>query len=334
MIVLLRAICLLLSAMGTPQAYASQAYRMIDLGVLPGDVYSAALGINSSGQVVGFSSGPQYTPYTHAFIWDAVNGMRDLGVLPGAYASIASDINDLGQVVGSSDDIGAFIWDSAGGMRKIDGMYEAEAINSLGQVVGSSQPAGVAGYARLWNPGSGVVDLYRASHAYGINNLGQVVGYGWDGAFIWDAAGGVRSLGTGHASSAQDINDLGQVVGSLKAAAFVWDADSGATVIPGLMTRACGINNAGQVVGYYFAPYYRDPGPEQGAYVWSESTGLIQLWPFSFAYDINDAGQIVGWSGGHAVMWELIPEPTSLAALGLGISGLGLAAFRRRRRRT
>jgi probable HAF family extracellular repeat protein len=50
-----------------------------DLGTIPGFQFSQALGINNAGQVVGRSDDPQQG--THAFIWDADNGMRDLNSL-------------------------------------------------------------------------------------------------------------------------------------------------------------------------------------------------------------------------------------------------------------
>jgi probable HAF family extracellular repeat protein len=85
---------------------------MQDLGTLPRDSFSRALGINDSGQVVGDS----YTAFSapHAFLWDAVNGIQDLGTLPGGGFSRALGINDNGQVVGSATtadgSYDAFVW--------------------------------------------------------------------------------------------------------------------------------------------------------------------------------------------------------------------------------
>jgi probable HAF family extracellular repeat protein len=97
---------------GTAQA---AGYTLIRLGDLPGGgYYSAAYGINDTGQVVGYSS--TATGY-RAFLWDASGGMQDLGDLPGGRdSSGARDINSSGQVVGFSEGAAgarAFLWGSA-----------------------------------------------------------------------------------------------------------------------------------------------------------------------------------------------------------------------------
>ena len=52
---------------------------LADLGVLPGDVYSVAFGLNDRGQVVGQSFGPNFSAI-RAFLWQ--NGvMVDLNTL-------------------------------------------------------------------------------------------------------------------------------------------------------------------------------------------------------------------------------------------------------------
>src|SRR5581483_6611707 len=86
---------------GSPNFHAflwTKRGGMIDLGTLPGDVYSQALGINDAGQVVGASYGPSFST-SRAFIYE--NGtMTDLNALipPSSqlYLLFANDINDRG----------------------------------------------------------------------------------------------------------------------------------------------------------------------------------------------------------------------------------------------
>ena len=72
-----------------------------DLGVLPGQVYSRANGINAIGQVVGFSGLQRDSSESRAFMWSSQTGMIDIGTLGGAYAQ-AYAINDAGYVTGAS----------------------------------------------------------------------------------------------------------------------------------------------------------------------------------------------------------------------------------------
>jgi len=125
---------------------ASTTYTVKDLGTLPGGFESFALGINDSGQVVGWattSSGED-----HAFLYS--NGqMQDLGTLPGGPHSTARGINDSGQVVGeattSSGEDHAFLYSNAQ-MQDLNSLIpagsgwilqEAYGINTSGQIVGS-----------------------------------------------------------------------------------------------------------------------------------------------------------------------------------------------------
>ena len=84
----------------------TQSRGMQDLGTLPGDAISEALGINNQGQIVGVSYGAGFTN-PRAFIWQ--NGvMTDLNTLipPGSSLSLqaAQEINDLGEIVGQATD--------------------------------------------------------------------------------------------------------------------------------------------------------------------------------------------------------------------------------------
>ena len=74
---------------------------MRDLGTLGGG-FAKAFSINDSSQVTGRAdTGGGFGSNFHAFIWDAVNGMRDLGVIAGSSSS-GNFINANGHVVGWS----------------------------------------------------------------------------------------------------------------------------------------------------------------------------------------------------------------------------------------
>lgn len=76
---------------------------MIDLGTLDGDARSQALGINSRGQVVGFSRGAGF----RGFIWEngVMTNINDL-IVSGSRdtITIAGDINAFGVITGTSVD--------------------------------------------------------------------------------------------------------------------------------------------------------------------------------------------------------------------------------------
>ncbi|MCP9440896.1 MAG: VPLPA-CTERM sorting domain-containing protein, partial [Nitrospira sp.] len=73
-------------------------------------------------------------------------------------------------------------------------------------------------------------------------------------------------------------------------------------------SRASGINNHGQVVGWA-----ENAGGQGRAFLWTSESGMVDLGTLggdlSLAYDINDHGQVVGWarnaSGGmRAFLYE------------------------------
>src|ERR1700710_2412041 len=74
----------------------SSSTGMVDLGTL-GGANSLALGINNSGEVVGYSFLADNVT-KHAFTWTAATGMVDIGTLPGGGAIEAEAVNDAGDV--------------------------------------------------------------------------------------------------------------------------------------------------------------------------------------------------------------------------------------------
>jgi probable HAF family extracellular repeat protein len=188
----------------TPAAGTFAHGTMIDLGTLPGDVASHAQGINSRGQVVGYSNDPSY--YSHAFLWTpstengAAGSMTSLGALPGEEYASAYAVNESGAVVGEAqvgDGFHAFLWQptspngTTGAMTDLGtfggNWSRATAINKAGDVVGVAEgPAPDSfDYAFLWRNGT-LYDLNTVlpadldgvvlTTAYGISDSGQIVG--------------------------------------------------------------------------------------------------------------------------------------------------------------
>ncbi|MBW4686891.1 MAG: DUF3466 family protein [Komarekiella atlantica HA4396-MV6] len=162
--------------------------------------------------------------------------------------------------------------------------------------------------------------------ANGLNDAGQVVGQFYttdkgNRAFVWSKSSGITDIGTlpgGSSSVANDINDVGQVVGRSSSSngdrAFVWSKSSGMTDLGTLggSSVANAINNAGQVVGSSNLGLTEDsPPPTSRAFLWNKSTGMTNLgtlsgndeYDYSAALDINDSGQVVGYSANSAFSW-------------------------------
>jgi probable HAF family extracellular repeat protein len=255
---------------------------------------------------------PVLAPAAHAQQY-TVTG---LGFLPQGSYSAATAINNAGQVVGNSTGGvgGAFLYTASGGMQDLGSLGgltaigssngRALAINNSGQVVGwswiNSNTPDIA-HAYLYTAGSGMQDLgapvvlsgqLPSSYGCGVNDAGEVVGCAYvtislntvppstteaQQAFLSTASGGMQNLG----------------------------AFSG-----GLQSFAEAINNAGEVVGYSNSGTV----PEL-AFLYTTSGGMKSLGApsggESFAYGVNDVGQIVGdaipGSGDynpHAVLWN------------------------------
>src|SRR6266498_3383928 len=130
---------LLCSTLALVPITRAQTYSVTDLGTLGGTL-SWALGIDSSGRIVGYAD--TANGVSHAFLWSE-GQMQDLGAL-GDSDSTAYAVNASERVVGSSDNVNgsthAFLWTQPGGMQALNGAELAtfvSAINASGQMAGA-----------------------------------------------------------------------------------------------------------------------------------------------------------------------------------------------------
>lgn len=207
---------------------ANGVYTSFDVPEAFGD--SSANGVNSANQIVGWYKG--FTN-TKAYIRNG-NTYTDLSATPtGSPETKAYAINDAGHVVG-------YYKDPANGLLHRGFFYNGSTYNAI-------HYEGAVG-----------------TEAFGVNNSDQVVGYYADGqrphGFVYSAGAYTtvdHPLGT-FGTVAQGINDAGTIAGIYfdefnRDHGFVKTSTGFITVdYPGAtLSGIAGINNAGQVVGYY-----------------------------------------------------------------------------------
>ncbi|MCK6372540.1 MAG: PEP-CTERM sorting domain-containing protein [Zoogloea sp.] len=346
-------------------AVAAPSYSVIDLGTL-GGFDSRAYAINSSGQVAGYAntSNGEYHPFV--FSAGVMTARIALGGAGGAF-SINDSGQIAGESYGSGFTGGRAFLDSAGVTTNLgtlggSGVSEAFGINSSGQVVGGASYThpNLDYHAFLYSGGT-MTDLGTlggtTSTARAINDSGQIVGWSTTStnttqAFFFNA-GVMNDIGTlgGTFSRAVSINASGQAVGSssingdteIHAFFYANDKMTDLGSLGGTQSEARSINASGQVVGWSLT----QNDAAQHFFLYSAGTmydlqDLIDPkagWLLGNQYHIaiNDAGQIAAngcdASGNcHALLLTPIasdiPEPSTLALLGLG----GTALLCRRRR--
>jgi probable HAF family extracellular repeat protein len=187
--------------------------------------------------------------------------------------------------------------------------YNPTAINQHGHVVGWAQYSQAPTLrAWLWTPEDGLILLpappgetrYRATD---INVFGVIAGDGGsDGGTAWRYENGtftmLGSMPGLPISVAGGINNVNQVAGTAKDFSvltpdrvFLHTDEGGMTnLTPDFGATGTGINNAGVVCGY---------SQSNNAFRWSDDGGIFFLpapegLPLTFAFAINDHGQIVG----------------------------------------
>src|SRR5262249_49037585 len=221
---------------------ASYVYRVVDLGVLPGDVGSSGAAINANGEISGYSfSFPGFQ--RHAFRY-SMGIMTNIGDLGGGTAS-AGGINSAGDICGFSADSNfsfhAFVF-SGGQIKNLDGLSPpadrrsfGTAINASGQVTGDASTSTYTQHAFLYSAGSftdlGALTNFPLSQGLAITTAGHVAGTASNQtagqqAFLYTggALQPLPNLPGGSSSDAQAINDSDQIVGTAQNSAGVQTA--------------------------------------------------------------------------------------------------------------
>ena len=241
--------------------------------------YTQLLGINNSGQIVGYhGNGQDGQNPSRGFTFKMPNIYTNEN-FPGSVQTHVTGINDLGQTSG-------FYTDTAGvphGFVKLGTDFttvdypgtmanQLLALNSASQAIGVYFEASGQMNYYLYEHGKFLLlslpdEIKSGASITGINNAGAISGYYQD------------KVGSTHGFVLTQ--------GHLKTLTF-----------PGASgTWVYGLNNVGQVVGYYTLGIYQASG-----FVWSESTGFVTvddpsgMGPTAIT-GINDKGVIVGIYG-------------------------------------
>jgi probable HAF family extracellular repeat protein len=316
-------------------------YRLVLLPLPPSDTQGVASALNAQGDVVGSTSGPFGG---HAFLYSD-GSMRDLGTVFGGVSPQATDINDTGQItvnvyrpdVSTGAFTRAFLY-SDGVFREIDGplgernSWWAARINARGEITGFAERAFATDRRGFLYSDGRVQDLGtlggQDSEGNAINDLGQVTGRadtpGGDYHMFLYECGVMRDLGTlgGQFSQGNAINEKGWIAGrstiagdSRFHAALYRDGRMVDLGFPpgGIVGdhSVFGINAAGWVVGLLDVDESTRRGwVHDGTSMRDlnallvDSMGAVVL----AAFDINDAGQIVG----SASFGGSVPRPVLL----------------------
>ncbi len=341
----------------TRPAWGQVEYTATDLGTLGGpDVQ--ALGINSSGQVIGNADGA-VSGTGFAFLWTAPGPMVSLGALGSLPTqSNATGINDSSWVVGQSNNEG-FVYTPTTGMQGVGllpggSFSELYSINNSDTAVGGAATVGSSGsHAIVWDAANGMRDLnativnppanWTPTVANLINNGGVMAGIGLENtsttppsgaehAFILNGGTLTEIPNPGTEIFPEGINSADEVVGyytGTNGQAFEYTPLGGTRGLGGLdglqYSEAFGVNDFGTIVGGAYLP-----NGSYAAFIYTDPGGMVNLnslvsipgWTLVSANAINDSGQIAatGVNAENVGHGFLLTPTPEPSTVGLGFS--------------
>jgi hypothetical protein len=316
-------------------------YRFTNFdGPVPGTTANTGTnnnGIANNGTITGFST-PDGTAFTNFTANPLTSTTANVLNINGSTSAMAFGVNSAGTVVGTDGNGNAFFLPNGGAPTTFipNGGASAMAfgINDKGAIVGTYTTAAGPMPGFLLN-NNAVTQINAPTgnnsnsvNAQGINNNGLIVGFylGNDGqvhGFMANASNAVNNMLTGTAIADPIIKPV----------------EPGATFV---FSQVLGDNDQGIAVGYY-----GDSTTSQHGYFYDTNTGKYTFLDnpdaaFNNGVEItqitgiNNSGEITGFYSDangvfHGFIAVAIPEPSSMALLGIGVSSFAIWARRRGR---
>lgn len=298
---------------------AGPLYTVEELLPLPGYTIAHANAINESGQVVGYSYAPGPDPEAEAFgalvsatFWDQ-QGAWNIGAGGGTVAFNAIDINDVGQIVGI--------------VRVNDNFPQPDDSGAIG---GQDLGSGGSGNWATLAPGS-FAPMPITSQGCFVDNMLYAIsstGYMLGGFGSGSGPTSIHSPNLDTFLCGLDVLQLYESGLALTGYGYVFDP-----LVDGSRQWVVVPTCAGEITGHMISPgSFGVPSVISPLEVSSQiAAGICDLAADAFTRDRhrNTSGQFIVNVGDRAFLFTAIPEPSTLALLGIGLAGLALGRRKR-----